>query len=70
MAEFVGEKIFDTRITGPSYMVAEMKLVQMLKPAGLIPDRMRCEFRRLTSEGEFEFHFMGRVKVAAPEKET
>ena len=45
MAEFVGEKVMDLRITGPSYMVAETKLVSLLQPAGLVPDRMRCEIR-------------------------
>ena len=62
MAEYVGEKVMDLRITGPSYMVAETKLVSLLQPAGLVPDRMRCEIRRITQDGEFEFHFVGRVK--------
>lgn len=67
MAEYVGEKIMDIRITGPSYLVAETKLVAMLQPAGLVPDRIRCEIRRITQDGEFEFHFVGRVKAIARE---
>ena len=69
MADFVGEKTMDIRVTAPSYMVAEQKLLNMIKPAGLLPDRMRCEIRRVTQDGEFEFHFVGRVKPIVAAKE-
>lgn len=65
MADLVGEKTIEIRITAPSYMVAETKLVNLLKPAGLVPDRIRCEIKQLTSDGEFAFLFVGRVKPVA-----
>ena len=64
MAELVGDKTFDTRLSAPTYAVAEEKLVALLKQAGLTADRMRCQVRRVT-EKEFEFHFEGRVKPVA-----
>lgn len=64
MAEvYIGEKTMEIRVTGPSIVVAEEKLKTILKPAGLVPDRMRCEIKPITAEGEFAFSFSGRVKL-------
>lgn len=63
MAEIIGEKIIDLRITAPSYLVAETEFISMLRQAGLVPDRPRCEIKRITRD-EFDFHFVGRVKPA------
>ena len=60
---YIGEKTMELRVTGPSILVAEEKLKSILRPAGLVPDKMRCEIKPLTAEGEFSFSFSGRVKL-------
>jgi len=70
MADYTGEKTMDIRVTGPSFMVGEQKLLSILKPAGLVPDRMRCDMRMITQGGEIEFHFVGRVKIITAAKEA
>lgn len=65
MADNIGEMTMELRVTAPSIMVAEEKLVSLLRPAGLVPNRMRCDGKQLTAEGEFVFLFNGRVKPIA-----
>jgi len=66
MADYTGEKTMDIRVTGPSFMVGEQKLLSILKPAGLVPDRMRCDMRMITQG----VHFVGRVKTITAAKEA
>lgn len=69
MAEvLIGEKTAEIRVTAPSVLVAEEKLKALLKPAGLAPDRMRCEMKLLTADGEWSFSFSGRVKLLNQDK--
>ena len=69
MAEvYIGEKFMEIKVTGPSIMVAEEKLKSLLKPAGLVPDRMKCDMRMITPEGEIAFNFSGRVKLINQDK--
>ena len=71
MAEvYIGEKTMEIRVTGPSIVVAEEKLKTILRPAGLVPDKMRCEIKPLTAEGEFSFSFSGRVKLVHQDNAT
>ena len=65
MADLFGEKRFETKIAAANVAQADEKLLQLLSAAGLVPEKMPCEIRRLTADGDlFEFAYSGKVKPA------
>ena len=63
MADLFGERRFETKIAAKNNAEAEEKLLKMLSSAGLVPDKIPVDIRRLTVDGDqFEFAYSGRVK--------